>query len=93
MRIIGEQIRNIALKWVIQEQLGQIIGVTTQAVSNGNAAVCRTQSFCRVSHILSESIMTLFGDDDENELLNLARKINRLPVQEAIVMPLKYAGL
>ena len=85
MSIIGEQIKKYRIKMgYTQEQLGQIIGVTTQAVSKWErGGLPDTELLPRIAHSLGINIDTLFGDDDENELLNLARKINRLPVQEA----------
>lgn len=85
MSIIGEQIKKYRIKMgYTQEQLGQIIGVTTQAVSKWErGGLPDTELLPRIAHSFGINIDTLFGDDDENELLNLARKINRLPVQEA----------
>ena len=85
MSIIGEQIKKYRIKMgYTQEQLGQIIGVTTQAVSKWErGGLPDTELLPRIAHSLGINIDTLFGDDDENELLNLARQINRLPVQEA----------
>lgn len=85
MSVIGEQIKKYRNKMgYTQEQLGQMIGVTTQAVSKWErGGLPDTDLLPRIAHSLGISIDTLFGDDDENEMLNLARKINRMPVQEA----------
>lgn len=87
MSVIGEQIKKYRNKMgYTQEQLGQMIGVTTQAVSKWErGGLPDTDILPRIAHSLGISIDTLFGDDDENEMLNLARKINRMPVQEAYV--------
>lgn len=94
MSVIGEQIKKYRIKLgYTQEQLGQMIGVTTQAVSKWErGGLPDTDILPRIAHSLGISIDALFGDDDENEMLNLARKINRMPEKTHIAMPLKYAG-
>lgn len=85
MSVIGEQIKKYRIKMgYTQEQLGQKIGVTTQAVSKWErGGLPDTDMLPRIAQSLGISIDTLFGDDDENEMLNLARKINRMPEKEA----------
>lgn len=85
MSVIGEQIKKYRIKLgYTQEQLGQMIGVTTQAVSKWErGGLPDTDILPRIAHSLGISIDALFGDDDENEMLNLARKINRMPEKDA----------
>lgn len=85
MSVLGEQIKKYRIKiGYTQEQLGQILGVTTQAVSKWErGGLPDTDILPRIAQSLGVSIDALFGHDDENEMLNLARKINRMPVQEA----------
>ena len=85
MEKIGQQIKKYRIKLgYTQEQLGQMIGVTTQAVSKWErGGLPDTDILPCIAQSLGVSIDALFGNDDENELLNLARKINRMPDQEA----------
>lgn len=85
MSVLGEQIKKYRIKiGYTQEQLGQILGVTTQAVSKWErGGLPDTDILPRIAQSLGVSIDALFGHDDENEMLNLARKINRMPIQEA----------
>lgn len=85
MSVLGEQIKKYRIKiGYTQEQLGQMLGVTTQAVSKWErGGLPDTDILPRIAQSLGVSIDALFGHDDENEILNLARKINRMPVQEA----------
>lgn len=85
MSVIGDQIKKYRIKsGYTQEQLGRMIGVTTQAVSKWErGGLPDTEILPRIAQSLGISIDTLFGYDDENELLKLARKINRMPEKDA----------
>lgn len=86
MSVIGEQIKKYRIKCgYTQEQLGQLIGVTTQAVSKWErGGLPDADTLPRIAQSLGVSIDALFGyEDDENEMLNLARRINRMPQKEA----------
>lgn len=85
MSVIGDQIKKYRIKsGYTQEQLGQMIGVTTQAVSKWErGGLPDTDILPRIAQSLGVSIDALFGNDDENEMLNLARKVNRMPDKEA----------
>ena len=85
MSVIGEQIRKYRIKnGYTQEQLGQMIGVTTQAVSKWErGGLPDTDILPLIAQSLGVSIDALFGYNDENEMLHLARKINHKPDKEA----------
>ena len=85
MSVIGEQIKKYRIQNnYTQETLGKMIGVTTQAVSKWErGGLPDTDTLPRIAQSLGVSIDALFGYDDENEMLNLARKINRMPNKEA----------
>ncbi|MBR1482852.1 MAG: helix-turn-helix transcriptional regulator [Ruminococcus sp.] len=85
MSVIGEQIRKYRIKnGYTQEQLGQMIGVTTQAVSKWErGGLPDTDILPLIAQSLGVSIDALFGYNDENEMLHLARKINHMPDKEA----------
>lgn len=85
MSVIGKQIKKYRTeKGITQEQLGQLIGVTTQAVSKWErGGTPDVELLPKLSQVLSVSIDTLFGIGEENLSLMIARRINQMPKDEA----------
>ncbi len=85
MSVIGKQIKKYRTeKGITQEQLGQLVGVTTQAVSKWErGGTPDAELLPKLSQVLSVSIDTLFGIGEENLYLMLARRINQMPNDEA----------
>lgn len=85
MEIIGKQIKKYRMeKGITQEQLGELVGVTTQAVSKWErGGTPDIELLPKLAEVLSVSIDTLFGVGEEDFLLSLARRINQMPKDEA----------
>lgn len=85
MSVIGKQIKKYRTeKGITQEQLGQLIGVTTQAVSKWErGGTPDVELLPKLSQVLSVSVDTLFGIGEENLSLMIARRINQMPKDEA----------
>jgi transcriptional regulator with XRE-family HTH domain len=85
MSIIGQQIRKYrTAKGITQEQLGQLVGVTTQAVSKWECGgTPDAELLPKLSEVLNVSIDALFGREEQNFLLSLAQKICLMPNEEA----------
>lgn len=85
MSVIGKQIKKYrTLKGITQEQLGQLVGVTTQAVSKWECGgTPDAELLPRLSQILSVSIDALFGREEQSFTASLARKICQMPNEEA----------
>lgn len=85
MSVIGKQIKKYRTeKGITQEQLGQLIGVTTQAVSKWErGGTPDVELLPKLSQVLSVSIDTLFGIGEENLSLTVLRRINQMPKDEA----------
>ena len=85
MSVIGQQIKKFRMaKGITQEQLGQLVGVTTQAVSKWErGGTPDAELLPKLSEVLSVSIDTLFGMGDENLALTIARRINAMNDDEA----------
>lgn len=85
MSIIGKQIKKYRMaKNITQEQLGQLVGVTTQAVSKWErGGTPDAELLPSLSQTLSVSIDTLFGIEDESLTTTLARKLFTMPNDEA----------
>lgn len=85
MSTIGEQIKKYRIeKGITQEQLGQLIGVTTQAVSRWErGGTPDVELLPRLSDILEVSIDTLFGREEQSMALSLARRLSQMPDEEA----------
>lgn len=89
MGVIGEQIKKYrTAKGITQEQLGELVGVTTQAVSKWERGGTPDAELLPVlSKVLSVSIDALFGKDDENLTTAIARKLRSMSKEKAF----KYA--
>ena len=85
MSIIGKQIKKYRVaKGITQEQLGQLVGVTTQAVSKWERGGIPDASLLpRLSQVLSVSIDALFGREEQSFVVSLARQICQMPNEEA----------
>ena len=85
MNSIGEQIKKYRVaRGITQEQLGNLVGVTTQAVSRWErGGTPDVEILPALSEILGVSIDTLFGLEDQSFALNLARRLSQLPREEA----------
>lgn len=85
MSVIGKQIKKYrTLKGITQEQLGQLVGVTTQAVSKWECGgTPDAELLPRLSQVLSVSIDALFGREEQSFTASLARKLCQMPNEEA----------
>lgn len=85
MEIIGQQIKKYRLKnSLTQEQLGNLVGVTTQAVSKWErGSTPDAETLPRIAETLSVSIDTLFGIEEQDIRILLTKKLSKLPVSEA----------
>lgn len=82
---IGEQIKKFRTeKSITQEQLGELVGVSTQAVSKWErGGAPDIELLPALSQALGVSIDALFGNDDRSETLKLAHKLSRMSDKEA----------
>lgn len=85
MSAIGKQIKKYrTAKGITQEQLGQLVGVTTQAVSKWECGgTPDAELLPRLSQVLSVSIDALFGREEQSFIASIARKLCRMPNEEA----------
>ena len=85
MSVIGEQIKKYrAEKGITQEQLGQLVGVTTQAVSRWECGgTPDAELLPRLSEVLDVSIDMLFGRKEQSLSLALSRKLIRMSREDA----------
>ncbi|MBQ2428935.1 MAG: helix-turn-helix transcriptional regulator [Ruminococcus sp.] len=81
MKVIGKQIRKYRNeKGYTQEQLGKLLGVSTQAVSKWeNGGTPDIELLPMLSDVLGVSIDALFGCADQDEAVKLARRLNHMP--------------
>ncbi len=85
MSVVGKQIKKFRTeKGITQEQLGQLVGVTTQAVSKWErGGTPDAELLPKLSQVLSVSIDSLFAIGEENLSLTVARRINQMSKDEA----------
>lgn len=85
MSVIGEQIKKYRIeKGITQEQLGQLVGVTTQAVSRWErGGTPDAEILPAVSEVLNVSLDALFGREEQNISENITRQICRMSRKEA----------
>ena len=85
MSIIGERIKKYRVeRGITQEQLGELIGVTTQAVSRWErGGTPDAELLPSLSQVLGVSIDSLFGQEEQSLNLTLARRLSRMPQEEA----------
>ncbi len=85
MSVIGKQIKKFRIaKGITQEQLGELVGVTTQAVSKWErGGTPDAELLPTIAQVLSVSIDTLFGIAEESLSLTIARRICQMSDDEA----------
>lgn len=80
-------------KGLTQEQLGQLLGVTTQAVSKWErGGTPDAELLPDISQALGVSIDALFGREEQRLTASLARQICQMKMRTHIVMLLAFAG-
>ena len=90
MSVIGDRIKKYRVeKGITQEQLGQLLGVTTQGVSRWErGGTPDAEILPRLSEILDVSIDALFGREEKSLALSFARHISQLPQEDAFLYAL-----
>ena len=85
MSVIGKQIKKYrTAKGITQEELGRLVGVTTQAVSKWErGGTPDAELLPHISQVLCVSIDSLFGREEQSLAASLARQICRMPNEEA----------
>lgn len=85
MSVIGKQIKKYRTqKGYTQEQLGQLLGVTTQAVSKWErGGTPDVELLPDLSNVLGVSIDSLFGREEQRLTASLARKICEMKNEDA----------
>ena len=85
MSVIGKQIKKYRMaKNITQEQLGQLVGVTTQAVSEWErGGTPDAELLPSLADALGVNVDALFGREDKSLVSELVRKICRMPNDEA----------
>ena len=85
MSVIGEQIKKYRVqKRYTQEKLGNMIGVTTQAVSKWErGGTPDAEVLPQLADALGVSIDALFGREEQDIQLLLSKKLSKLPGEEA----------
>ena len=85
MSIIGEQIKKYRMeKGITQEKLGELAGVTTQAVSRWErGGTPDAELLPNLADILGVSIDALFGREEQSIAVSITRKLCRMPCDDA----------
>lgn len=85
MSVIGQYIKKYrTAKGITQEQLGQLVGVSTQAVSKWECGgTPDVELLPAIADLLGVSIDALFGREDEDIAVSIKRKIFSLSREEA----------
>ena len=85
MSVIGEQIKKYRIERnITQEQLGELIGVTTQAVSRWErGGTPDAEILPSIAEVLGVNIDALFGREEQSLTLLLARRLCQIPREEA----------
>ena len=85
MSVIGKQIKKYRTqKGLTQEQLGQLLGVTTQAVSKWErGGTPDAELLPDISQALGVSIDALFGREEQRLTASLARQICQMKNEDA----------
>lgn len=85
MSTIGQQIKKFrTAKGITQEQLGQLVGVTTQAVSKWECGgTPDAELLPSLSDALDVSINALFGREEKSAALALAQKLCKMGDEES----------
>lgn len=92
MSVIGEQIKKYRVqKRYTQEKLGNIIGVTTQAVSKWErGGTPDAEVLPQLADALGVSIDALFGREEQDIQIMLSKKLCKLPGDEAFRNAFNY---
>lgn len=92
MSVIGEQIKKYRIqKKYTQEQLGNIIGVTTQAVSKWERGSSPDAEILPlIADALEVSVNALFGREDQDIQLTMIKKLSAMPRDEAFHSAFNY---
>ena len=90
MSVIGDRIKKYRIeKGITQEQLGQMLGVTTQGVSRWErGGTPDAEILPKLSEILEVSIDALYGREEKSLALSFARHISQLPQEDAFLYSL-----
>ena len=85
MSVIGKQIKKYRTAiGITQEELGKLVGVTTQAVSKWErGGTPDAELLPRISQVLCISVDSLFGREEQSLVASLARQICQMPNEEA----------
>ena len=85
MSVIGQQIKKYRMaKGITQEQLGQLVGVTTQAVSKWErGGTPDAELLPRLAQVLNVSIDALFGHEERSVATTIARQLCQMTNEEA----------
>lgn len=85
MSVLGIQIKKFRMaKGITQEQLGQLVGVTTQAVSKWErGGTPDAELLPALSEALGVSIDALFGREEQSFTFSLLKKLCHMPGEEA----------
>ena len=94
MSNIGEQIKKYRIeKGITQEQLGNLIGVTTQAVSRWErGGTPDAEVIPAISDVLGVSTDALFGREQQSFALSLARQLSSMPQEKAFQYAFSISG-
>ena len=92
MGVIGEQIKKYRIqKKYTQEKLGSMIGVTTQAVSKWErGGTPDAEVLPLIADALEVDIDSLFGREEQDIQIMLAKKLSKLPGEEAFRRAFNY---
>ena len=92
MSVIGEQIKKYRIqKNYTQEKLGNLIGVTTQAVSKWErGGTPDAEILPKLADALGVSIDALFGREEQDVQLLLTKKLSTMPCEEAFRQAFNY---
>ena len=92
MSVIGEQIKKYRVqKRYTQEKLGNMIGVTTQAVSKWErGGTPDAEVLPQLADALGVSIDALFGRDEQDIQIMLSKKLSKIHGDEAFRLAFNY---
>ncbi len=85
MSVLGMQIKKFRTeKGITQEQLGELVGVTTQAVSRWECGGSPDAELLpRLSQVLNVSIDALFGNEEQNLTISIAKQLCQMSGDQA----------
>ena len=85
MSVLGQQIKKFRTeKGITQEQLGQLVGVTTQAVSKWErGGTPDVELLPSLAQVLGVSIDALFGREEQSFSMSILKKLVSMPDKDA----------